>query len=59
MFSKIMLATTPADESKGASSLSFALARPSRSKLFIFNAYGLPEEGWSAIPVSFAVRPGG
>ena len=49
MFSKIMLATTPADESKGASSLSFALARPSRSKLFIFNAYGLPEEGWSAI----------
>lgn len=49
MFSKILLATTPADESKGASDLSFALARPSRSKLFIFHAYGLPEEGWSAI----------
>lgn len=49
MFSKILLATTPADESKGASNLSFALARPRRSKLFVFYAYGLPEEGWSAI----------
>ncbi len=49
MFSKILLATTPADESKGASNLSFALARLRRSKLFIFHAYGLPEEGWSAI----------
>lgn len=49
MFSKILLATTPADESKGASNVSFALARPSRSKLYIFHAYGLPEEGWSAI----------
>lgn len=49
MFSKILLATTPADESKAASNLSFALARPRMSKLFIFHAYGLPEEGWSAI----------
>jgi len=49
MFSKVLLATTPADESKGASNLAFALARPSRSKLFLFHAYGLPEEGWSAI----------
>ena len=49
MFRKILLATTPVDESKGASDLSFALARPSRSKLFIFHAYGLPEEGWGAI----------
>ena len=49
MFKKILLATTPIDESKGASNLSFALARPSTSKLFIFYAYGLAEEGWSSI----------
>ncbi len=49
MFTKILLATTPNDESKGASNLSFALARPSSSKLFIFHAYGLAEEGWSSI----------
>ncbi|MBC2713942.1 MAG: universal stress protein [Desulfobacteraceae bacterium] len=49
MFRKILLATTPIDESKGASNLSFALARPSRSKLFIFYAYGITEEGWSSI----------
>ena len=49
MFKKILLATTPLDESKGASNLSFALARPSSSKLFIFYAYGLAEEGWSSI----------
>ena len=49
MFRKILLATTPADKSSGASDLSFALARPSRTQLFIFHAYGLPEEGWSAI----------
>ena len=42
-------ATTPIDESKGASNLSFALARPSNSKLFVFHAYGLAEEGWSSI----------
>ena len=49
MFRKILLATTPIDESKGASNLSFALARPSNSKLFVFHAYGLAEEGWSSI----------
>ena len=49
MFRKILLATTPVDESKGASDLSFALARPSSSELYIFHAYGLPDEGWSAI----------
>jgi nucleotide-binding universal stress UspA family protein len=49
MFRKILLATTPIDESKGASNLSFALARPSNSKLFVFHAYGLTEEGWSSI----------
>lgn len=49
MFRKILLATTSVNESKGASDLSFALARPRRSKLFIFHAYGLPEEGWGAI----------
>ncbi len=49
MFKKIVLATTPLDESKGASNLSFALARPSSSKLFVFYAYGLAEEGWSSI----------
>jgi CheY-like chemotaxis protein/nucleotide-binding universal stress UspA family protein len=49
MFKKILLATTPIDESKGASNLSFALARPSSSKLFVFYAYGLAEEGWSSI----------
>ncbi len=49
MFRKILLATTPLDESRGASDLSFALARPSNSKLYIFHAYGLVEEGWSSI----------
>ncbi len=49
MFRKILLATTPVDESEGASNLSFALARPTSSKLFVFHAYGLPEEGWSSI----------
>lgn len=49
MFRKILLATTPIHENKGASSLSFAMARPSNSKLFIFYAYGLTEEGWSSI----------
>lgn len=49
MFRKILLATTPIDESKGAANLSFALARPSSSKLFVFHAYGLAEEGWSSI----------
>ena len=46
MFKKILLATTPTDESRGASDLAFALARPSSSKLYVFHAFGLPEEGW-------------
>jgi nucleotide-binding universal stress UspA family protein len=49
MFSKILLAATPTDDSSGASNLSFALARPSSAKLFIFHAYGPDEEGWSSI----------
>lgn len=46
MFKKILLATTPSDESRGAADLAFAMARPSSSKLYIFHAYGLPDQGW-------------
>ncbi len=49
MFRKILLATTPSHEGKAASNLSFALARPSDSKLFILYAYGITEEGWSSV----------
>jgi len=49
MFRKILLATTPSHENKGASSLSFALARPRDARLFIVYAYGITEEGWSSV----------
>ena len=49
MFRKILLATTPSHESKAASSLSFALARPRDARLFIVYAYGITEEGWSSV----------
>ncbi len=49
MFKKILLAATLAEDSRGAANLSFALARPSSSRLFVFHAYGPDEAGWSSI----------
>ena len=49
MFRKILLAATPEDDTTGAANLSFALARPSSARLFVFHAYGPDEEGWSSI----------
>ena len=49
MFRKILLATTPIHENKGAANLSFAMARPSDANLFIVYAYGVSEEGWGSV----------
>lgn len=49
MFDKILLATVPTAACERAADMAFALARPSRARLLIVHAFGLPDYGWGAM----------